>query len=83
MPRITNVFSFVLISCLASCGSVPPVPSKPTDPIRLPPLPAPCAQERDWLGRMESFLQGKLPPLLPNSKTCATQEQNTTSAGAP
>lgn len=66
MKPIFVLFAAALTLLLQSCSTAPAVPSKPSSPIELAPLSLPVP-ERDWQGRMQSFLQGNLPPPLNNN----------------
>lgn len=57
-----TVLLLPIVALLTACASVPPVQITQTCPVIPPldPLP-PGALEHDFIGRMESFLQGRLP----------------------
>ena len=71
--------TLALLPLLTSCASAPTVPPKPVPcpvPPALDPLP-PDVLERDYIGRMESFLSGKLPPDASAKPSSKNAEQGT------
>ena len=71
MHKIFQVFVFAWMTLCASCATAPrelPPKQQETKAVILPPLP--CVREIDWLGRMQSFLQGKLPEPPNNKRNC-------------